>query len=355
MTSYSFSTVNIEGFGVNLPTIELSSSEIEDRIAPLYERLRIPFGTLERLSGVQKRRVWGREMAPSTAGAEAVKAALEDAKVSISDVEALISCSVCRDLFEPSTACIMHEKLGLQTSALAFDITNACIGFSNGLMVMANMIESGAINCGVVVSGENPAIIIDSNFSLIKRNIETFSREDLLKVLPTFTLGGGAVAWVLKKASKSKKSHRYLGGVALVASEHAGLCSGNGDFCVMIDEEGREPVMHTESSLLIASAAKLGGETWIECSKMLGWRASEIDHVVCHQVGKQVNESFYNELGLPFEKDFAAYEQLGNSVSAALPIAVTLAASERPFKEKDKIVLTAFGSGLNSVFSGIEW
>jgi 3-oxoacyl-[acyl-carrier-protein] synthase-3 len=222
-------------------------------------------------------------------------------------------------------------------------------------MIVANLIESGIIKTGVVVSAENPAIIIDSNFALINRNIDSFSRDDLLKVLPTFTLGAGAVAWVLRHKEAAKRSHRYLGGVALAASEHAGLCSGNGDFCVMVDEIDREPVMHTESSKLIASAAQLGGETWLQCGRLLGWSREEIDHVVCHQVGKQVNESFYRELGLPFEKDFAAYARLGNAISAALPTAVTLAMNERPFKEGDKVVLTAFGSGLNSVFSGIEW
>ena len=340
---------------MNLPETELTSAEIEDRLAPLYQRLGIPFGTLERLSGVSTRRVWGRDMAPSTAGAEAVRRALDAAGVAPSEVEALISCSVCRDMFEPATACLMHEKLGLPKSSLVFDVTNACIGFSNGLMLVANLIESGFIKCGVVVSGENPAIILDSSFALIERNIDKFSRDDLLKVLPTFTLGGGAVAWVLRHVDQAKQGHRYHGGVALVASEHADLCSGNGDFCVMVDEEGREPVMHTESSKLIASAAKLGGETWRECSKLLDWSSKDIDHVVCHQVGKQVNEAFYRELGLPFDKDFAAYANLGNSVSAALPTAVTLAAEQRPFKRGDKVVLTAFGSGLNAVFSGIEW
>ena len=60
-------------------------------------------------------------------------------------------------------------------------------------------------------------------------------------------------------------------------------------------------------------------------------------------------------MGLDFEKEFTIYQRLGNLVSAALPTAVALGAEQKPLREGDKVLCTAFGSGLNCIFLGIEW
>jgi 3-oxoacyl-[acyl-carrier-protein] synthase-3 len=294
---------------------------------------------------------------PSTVGAAAVKAALSEAQIDAEQVEALISCSVCRDLFEPATACLMHAKLGLNERCLTFDISNACIGFSNGLSVVASLIESGVIKVGVVVSGENPSIMINGNFRHISDNIDSITRDELLRVLPTFTLGCGAVAYVLVHESVARSSVRYLGGVSACASEYASLCGGNGDFCLdpSLTPADSFPLMETESSKLIEAAANLGGRVWKELSAKFVWNVNDIDHIVCHQVGRQVNNEFYNKMGLPFEKDFAIYRDYGNMVSAAMPSALMMAREGRSLRPGDKVLTTAFGSGLNAVFSAFEW
>jgi 3-oxoacyl-[acyl-carrier-protein] synthase-3 len=113
--------------------------------------------------------------------------------------------------------------------------------------------------------------------------------------------------------------------------------------------------METESSKLIAAAALLGQRTWGDLSELLGWTKEQVDHVFCHQVGRQVNEAFYNTLGLDHTKEFAIYPKYGNLVSAALPTAFAIGSEEKKVAKGEKIVLTGFGSGLNSLFLGIEW
>jgi 3-oxoacyl-[acyl-carrier-protein] synthase III len=68
-----------------------------------------------------------------------------------------------------------------------------------------------------------------------------------------------------------------------------------------------------------------------------------------------VNEAFYNTLGLDHTKEFIIYPTRGNLVSAALPTAFAVGVEEKNIKKNEKIVLTGFGSGLNSLFLGIEW
>jgi 3-oxoacyl-[acyl-carrier-protein] synthase-3 len=265
----------------------------------------------------------------------------------------VFNCSVTRDYFEPATGVIVHQNLGLPETVMAMDITNACVGFSNGMFMLANLIESGVVKAGIVTTGENLGPITEATINqMIAR--EDMGREELLRMMPTFTLGSGAVAAVLCHSSIASTSHRLIGSVCRSASQFSDLCVGNGDFCYL-QQIGLNPIMTTDSQKLISSAAKLGARTWEVMQELVGWSADDVDHIFCHQVGKQVNRSFYEVQGLDIEKEFTVYQDYGNLVSAALPSALFTAAEQGLMEEGDKLLLTGYGSGLNSIFSGIVW
>lgn len=354
MTAFRFSNVAIESFAFDRPPHEVTSLEIEDKIAHLYEKLKVPFGTLEKLSGVQSRRFYDDTERPSVVATRAAEAALDQMQLDRENIGIVVNCSVNRDYFEPATAVLVHNNLGLPETSMAFDITNACVGFSNGIAILGNLIETGVVKAGLLISGENNANITNATFRLMQDNPE-MNREELLKLMPTFTLGSGATAMVLCHKDLASTSHRLHGCVAHSASVHHELCKGNGDFCFLHDPDQLNPIMETQSQKLISSAAKLGKRTWEMASEVFGWSADTIDKIICHQVGKQVNSIFYNTIGLPIEKEFTVYEKLGNLVSAALPSALISAAEEEVLKENDKVLLMGFGSGLNSTFSAVTW
>jgi len=115
------------------------------------------------------------------------------------------------------------------------------------------------------------------------------------------------------------------------------------------------PIMTSDAAQLMIAAAKLGGRAFPDVTAALGWSKDHVDHVFCHQVGRQVNEAFYTEMGLDFDKDFAIYNRYGNMVSAALPAALAIGAEEKNIQPGEKVLLTAYGSGLNTRFLGFEW
>jgi 3-oxoacyl-[acyl-carrier-protein] synthase-3 len=160
MISFRFKHVRLESFGLNFPTTLLSSAEIEERIAPVYERLRIPVGTLERVSGVSTRGIWPTDVTPSSVATVAAREALERSGFRPDQIGALINCSVSRDFFEPATACLVHHALGIPEESLALDITNACIGFSDGLIMLSHLIEAGTVKAGIICSGENISKVV---------------------------------------------------------------------------------------------------------------------------------------------------------------------------------------------------
>ena len=354
MLSFRFNNVCIESYAADLPPHEITSEEIEGRLAPLYEKLKVPFGTLEKLSGIRARRCYDPDDSPSQVGTRAVRAALAGIGFDQSKIQAIFNCSVCRDFFEPATAVVIHNNLGLPEDAMAMDITNACVGFSNGLLMLSNMIELGVVQAGIIVSGEVLGPITETTIQRLLAD-DNISRSEFLGMLATFTLGSGATAMVLCHRDIATSGHRVIGSVARSASQHKDLCLGNSDFCFHLNRELLNPLMETESRKLIGSAAKHGNRAWNDASAALGWSADDVDRIFCHQVGRQAGEDFYRTMGLPIEKEYTVYQRFGNLVSAALPLALILGANDGVLASGDKVLLTGFGSGLNAIFTGLEW
>ena len=353
MVAFRYKSVCLESFAISVPPHELSSAQIEDTISNTYQQLGIPFGTLERLTGIGSRRHWDISERPSLLGTAVAREAIERSGLPQDQIRALVSCSVTRDYFEPATGCLIHRNLELSEDSIALDISNACLGFMDGIFFVSNLIESGLIKAGVVVSAEHSRCVFDATFKKVLNGAD-LSRDQLLKILPTFTIGSGAVAYVLCHESISNNKHRVLGGATRSATQHCDLCVGNVDYH-LVDSPPIEPLMETESSKLIAAAAVLGAQTWKDSSEVLGWTKDDVNHVFCHQVGRQVNDAFYKTLGLDYEKEFTIYQTRGNLISAALPTAFAVGVEEKGIKKGEKIVMTGFGSGLNSLFLGIEW
>ena len=353
MLPFNFKNVHIESMAFNRAPNELSSDAIEDRLGELYKKLKIPFGTLEKLSGIKTRYFYNKEDTPSKISTQVGQEALDQIGFDKEHLKILFNCSVTRDYFEPATSVLVHRNLGFAEDTMAMDITNACVGFSNGIVTLAQMIESGIVKAGLIVSGENLTPIIDTTFNKLA-NDPDIGRDELLKLMPTLTLGCGAVAMVLCHKDIATKSHRIVGSIARSASQHSELCIGNGDFC-FCQEEGLDPLMETDSQELIASAARLGSRAWGDLSKHLGWTGEDLDHIFCHQVGRQVNKKFYDTMNLSVSKEHTVYEKYGNLVSAAMPSALITHANNGTISEGEKVLLCAYGSGLNAVFSGLVW
>ncbi|MBQ8722728.1 MAG: 3-oxoacyl-ACP synthase III, partial [Opitutales bacterium] len=99
-----FSRTVIERMAVELPDEVWSSELLEEKLAPVYSRLKLPQGRLELMTGIRERRFWSRPTLPSQASAMAGKKAMLAAGTQPEDIDLLIHSAVCRDRLEPSTA-----------------------------------------------------------------------------------------------------------------------------------------------------------------------------------------------------------------------------------------------------------
>ncbi len=162
-----FEKVYIESLGYHLPENVVTSDDLERRLSPLYEKLKLPFGRLEMMSGIRERRFFEKGVFPSQVSSLAGEHALSKTDVDRKHVGCLISGSVCRDFLEPATASIIHHNLKLPNDSHVFDISNACLGVLNGMVHVANMIEMGQIRAGLIVSGENGGPLVDTTIETL--------------------------------------------------------------------------------------------------------------------------------------------------------------------------------------------
>jgi 3-oxoacyl-[acyl-carrier-protein] synthase III len=342
-----FENVCIESIAVSLPGEIWTSAQIEERLRPVYERLKLPFGRLELMSGIRERRVWPDGTRASDASAAAGRAVLAQSALSAEQIDMFIHAAVSRDMLEPATASFAHQKIGLPASAQILDVSNACLGFLNALVLVGAMIESGQAQCGLVVAGEHGRPLVEET---LKQLLATsFTRNEIKPFFANLTIGSGAVGAVVCHRSLLKgRGHRLLGGVARAATEHSKLCQGDTASAGGLN-------MQTDSEQLLLAGVNLAKETWHEFKKVSGWSETDAARIICHQVGSAHRRKLYEALALDLARDFSTFETLGNMGSVSLPATLALAAEAGAVRAGDKVALLGIGSGLNCMMLALEW
>ncbi len=319
----------------------VSTAALEARLNGNLARLGLLPGTLAALSGIDARHFWDPDTQPSDAATLAAERALAEAGVDRQRVGVLINTSVSRDFVEPSTASLVHARLGLAPECRNFDLSNACLGFLNGMELVAQMIERGEIEHGLVVAGESSRSIVD-------RTLERLAGPDadpqaLRDNIATLTLGSGAAAAVLSRASLAPSGHRFAGSVTLAATEHNHLCRGQVDW------------MRTDTTGLLSAGLGLAARTWAKAQDELGWEVEALDHVVMHQVSRPHTEHLARALGVALERVPVIYPEHGNVGPASVPMTLARAVEDGRVARGDRVAMMGIGSGLNCAMGEVIW
>lgn len=344
-----FTQVAIDAFGYELPPNVVSSRDLEARLAPLYERLRLQPGQLEAMTGIYERRFWDPGFKVSEGAALAGEKALAAASVAPDDIGALIFGGVCRDNLEPATACAVADALGLGPQAMIYDVSNACLGVLNGMVQVANAIEMGQIRAGMVVSCETAREVVEMT---VRRLLDAPDMAVLRDTIATLTGGSGAVAVILAHRDLTPDGHRLLGGAARNATRFHQLCLWGPDAgCIT---EGVH-AMRTDSVGVLKNGVALGVETYQDFMAEMAWPGNMPDRIICHQVGAAHQRAILESVDIPLERDFSTYPFLGNIGTVSLPITAAIAEERGVMERGDKVGLFGIGSGLNCMMLGMEW
>jgi 3-oxoacyl-[acyl-carrier-protein] synthase-3 len=307
------------------------------------------------MSGIRERRFWPPGTRPSDAAARAGELALARGLsghgIERSSVGCLIHGAVSRDFLEPATASVVHARLGLDPRCHVFDLSNACLGVLNGMVVIAEMIERGALEAGLVVSGEDGRGLVEETLAtlLASRADDRELRAELKLAFASLTIGSGACAVLLARAEPGREIPRLLSATAEADTRHVELCQGDRDL------QGSGPTMSTDSEALLQAGVALAQRTFTRVRDERGWTRADVERVGTHPVGGAPPRRRHERRELDPARGIPTVETRGNTGSAALPTALSLALAAGHVRRGERAALLGIGSGLHCLMLGTRW
>ena len=336
-----YRNVCIESIGYVTPAVEIRTSEIENELSGLYSRLGMKPGWLQAVTGIRARRFWDRQEQPSDIAARAGERALEKSRLGREQIQALVSCSVCKDYIEPAVAAFVHGSLRLPSSCINFDAGNACLGFLTGMTLVADMIELGRIEAGMVVAGESSRLPTEATVARLKE--PSADMRDFRDNLATLTLGSAGVAMLLTSRRLSSSGRRFLGGVSRAATQWSRLCVGT------------STKMTTDPSRLLSEGVKLAKTAWTDVQREIPLQPAGTREYALHQVGRANHDAVVQALGIPPNKAYRTYIDHGNVGACGVPLTLAMLCEAGRIGPGDRVGLMGIGSGLNVMMMGVQW
>ncbi|MPQ99035.1 3-oxoacyl-ACP synthase III [Modestobacter sp. I12A-02628] len=316
----------------------VTSAEIDERLADTYQRVGLRPGLLQRLAGIRERRWFPEGYSFVDAAATAGAKAISESGVDPADIGLMVNTSVSRKHLEPSTAVAVHAQLGLPSSCQNFDVTNACLGFVNGMELAGAMIDSGLTDYALVVNGEDSRAV--QELTIDQLNQPGTTSRDVIAQFATLTLGSGAAAMVLGRADRHPEGHRLVAAVSRAGTEHHELCIGS--------NEG----MQTDLKGLLDAGLQLSKDLWAEAATEFDWDAGMSRYVI-HQISQVHTNAICEALGIEQDRVPRTFPDRGNIGPASVPF--TLAGQNDSLVAGDRVLLMGIGSGLNAACLEIAW
>ncbi len=297
--------ITLRGLGYYVPEDVLTNFDLEKMVDTSDE-------WIVTRTGIKERRIAKKESLLDMAE-KASRMALDMAKVSPQDIDAIILATLTPELGFPASACLLQGKLECKRG-FAFDISAACSGFLYGLEVAKGLIEGNGLKKVLLVGAEKLSSIV---------NWQDRSTCVLF--------GDGAGAVVVSDEGEGEIL------ASVMRSDGNAWEILYAERCGYINMKGRE---------LFKLAVKSMEEVCLEVLQKAGLSVEQIDLFVPHQANIRIMEALAERLNISMEKVYSNIHKYGNTSAASIPIALTEAYSEGRLKRGDLVLMTAMGGGL---------
>jgi 3-oxoacyl-[acyl-carrier-protein] synthase III len=322
----------ISALGTYVPPRVLTNADLEKMVDTNNEWI------MARV-GIRERHIAEKGVATSDLAVEAAKKALAQRGLEPTDIDAIIVGTVTPDMFFPSTACLVQDKLGAK-GAWGFDVSAACSAFLYSVQVGAQFIASGSHRRVLVIGADVMSSIIDYT-------------DRATCVL----FGDGAGAAILEPAEDDS--------VGLIDFIHEVDGSGSG-FLYMpgggsLNPTSKETIakrmhyVHQDGQQVFKFAVRKQTEL---CQKLLernGLKGSDIDAFIPHQANLRIINATVDRLGLRPEAVIINIESFGNTTAGTIPLAMNTAIEQGKLKKGSLVMLASVGAGFTVGATLLRW
>ena len=324
----------IESIACGFPTRRLSNDELKAAY-PNWD-----FERLEKRTGVLSRYVAAEGETALDLAVRACERLIAEERLRPEEIDAVIFCTQSPDYIMPPNSCLLHGKLGLKPATLAFDITLACSGYIYGLQLAASLIRSGTAT------------------RVLLANADTYSRYIHPGDRATRCLfgDGGAVSVI----ADSEHGHAIRDIRCGTAGRHyEKFMIPAGGMRVQRSAETAQETVDQSGNIRTAENIKMDGlgvlsffnatvpSSVREMLARNGLSIDDIDLFVFHQASQVALDSLSAALRIPAAKMVYDLADIGNLVSASIPVALSRALESGRAKPGQRALLCGFGVGLS--------
>ena len=329
--------VKIAGIGAYLPARRVHNNE-------LAETLDTSDDWIVSHTGISYRHLASEDDSASSMGLSAARDALKMAGVEPMELGKIILSSTTADFAPiPATACLIQRELGALNAA-AFDLAAACCGFVYGLEMTRGMMQFD----------KRPTLLIGSE--LMSRIIDWKDKKTCV------LFGDGAGAAVLKVADEAD-------GFGFDTVESGILdtymrADGSGADFLQLEGGSRTPqsryetnasTLHMDGRAVFSFAIRTMPEVISTLLTRNHLKMSDVDWIVPHQANYRIIKSAASRLNIPLERFFLNVDEVANTASASIPIALTEMYQKGMLQPGTKIITVGFGAGLTYGGNLLAW
>ena len=304
---------------------------------------RFPNWPLEKIAektGIRARHVASDEECASDFGVIAAEALIERTGTDVADIDYLIFCTQTPDYLAPTTACLVQQRLGLGTHIGALDINLGCSGYIYALGVAKALIETGQAKKLLLVTADTYSKFVNPGDKSVRALFgdaaaaTLMSAGDGAEAIGPFVYGtDGSGAQDLIVPNSGLRNRAIDRPVEEYTDRHGNTRSDHNIYM-----NGRAVIEFTLREVPKAIDAL--------CAKA-GVSLDDIDAMVPHQASATVLEGIRKKLDLPAERFVVCMEDIGNTVSCSIPIAIKRGAARGQIKPGALLLLVGFGVGLS--------
>ncbi len=317
--------IRLAGVGSAVPEKVLSNSDLEKMMDTSDE-------WIVQRTGIRERRIVDQDAEGTfTLSRDALRRALDDAKMKASDLDQIIVATVTAEMTCPSTACRVSEELGAAPAG-AFDLVAACSGFVYGLNVAQAMMRAGPYRAIGVVGCDAMSTVIDYG----ERSV-------------SILFGDAAGAVVLTRDEKDSTVGCLYQSLQADASLWRALYMPRR--CNEIPPEDRDnPIklgcLRMNGREIYRFAVKKFRECIQEALDATGLSVDEISQFICHQSNIRIIDAAKQKLGLPDDKVHINIDRHGNSSAGSVPLCLDELWRAGKIRRGDYVLFAAIGGGL---------
>ena len=279
-----------------------------------------------RKTGISSKHMCGMDQTAADYSYSAAKQIEAAGKYQPEEIGVLINLTQTPDYRTPSTALVLHKRLGLSKSCMAFDVNLGCSGFVYGVSMASSLLSTSTAKKALVLVGD----------TLARGRLGTTPRSSNTKLL----FGDASAAILLEKAEED-------GGIqTALMSDGTGYKALSTPYNAWKHPVGPESIPGDDIAVFNFTINEVPA-LLEEFMGTVGRKIEDYDALILHQANMMIIKNIAKRVDMPMEKVPISLDRYGNTSGASVPLTIVDRYGNTEEDQEVTLLTSGFGIGLS--------